>query len=94
MLQVISRIKAVKWVEHIRIQHDSTVNLSICLVQPAVKVIERKQRHSLHFIYEQSVLREAQKIISDTSHTLHFTLNKSIYLVANVESSKMENELF
>lgn len=58
------RIKAVKWVEHIGIQHDSTVNLSVCLVQTAVKVIERKQQNSLHLnagLYMSSLCLERHR---------------------------------
>lgn len=67
MIQVICKIKAEKGVEYVLIGYDSTV----CLVQTAMKVTERKEHHTLHFLYEQSVLREAQKIINDPSHILH-----------------------
>ncbi len=37
----------------------------------AIKVIRRKEHQSLQFIYEQSLLREVQKILANSFYFLH-----------------------
>ena len=41
------------------------------LVQTAMKVMGRTEKLSLESIYDQSVLRQAQRVLSDPSHILH-----------------------
>lgn len=41
------------------------------LVQTAMKVMGRTEKLSLQSIYEQSVLRQARRVLSDPSHILH-----------------------
>ena len=41
-----------------------------CLVQTAMKVMGRTDKLSLQSIYEQSVLRQAQRVLLDPSHIL------------------------
>ena len=45
------------------------------LVHTAMKVIEKSDYQTLQFTYEQTVFRQAQRIVIDPSHILHLEYN-------------------
>lgn len=56
------------WYSNLTVQFKSKLAR---LVQHTMNVMGKTEHRSLQSIYEQSVLRQAQKILSDPSHVLH-----------------------
>ena len=68
VLESIVRYGMSAWYGNLSIQLKSKL---ACLIRTAMKVMGRNEHQSLQSIYEQSVLRQAQRVVSDPCHILH-----------------------
>ncbi len=67
VIESIIRYDIMVWFGNLTIQVKSKL---ACLLKIAIKTIGRKEYFSLESLYEQSVLREAHKILDDPLHVL------------------------
>lgn len=56
------------WFGNITVQSKAKL---ACLVKMAMKIIGKRQYQSLEYSYEQSIIKEGTKIVSDPSHNLN-----------------------
>ena len=67
VMKSVIRYGVMVWFGNLSTQSKSNLQ---CLVQTAMKVMGRTDKLSLQSIYEQSVLRQARRVVSDPSHIL------------------------
>ena len=68
VLESILRYGMSAWYGNLSVQLKSKIGR---LIQSAMKVMGRSEKLPMQSIYEQSVLRQAEKILSDQTHILH-----------------------
>ena len=67
-LESIIRYGIAAWYGNLTVQSRSQIT---SLVRTAMKIMGVRNHPSLQMLYEQSVTRQAQKIVSDPTHILH-----------------------
>ena len=68
VLESIIRYGITAWYGNLSVQLKTQLNR---LVQQAMKIMNVKNHAPLQTIYEQSIMRQARKIVSDQTHILH-----------------------